>query len=45
MERLLEEILFEGPDLEDRNPVIDRAYVERMLSDVVEDRDLSRYIL
>jgi ATP-dependent HslUV protease ATP-binding subunit HslU len=45
MERLLEEILFEGPDLEDRNPVIDRDYVHRMLSDVVEDRDLSRYIL
>jgi ATP-dependent HslUV protease ATP-binding subunit HslU len=45
MERLLEEILFQGPDLEDRNPVIDRAYVDRMLADVVEDRDLSRYIL
>jgi ATP-dependent HslUV protease ATP-binding subunit HslU len=45
MERLLEEILFEGADFPDRSPVIDRAYVERMLSDVVEDRDLSRYIL
>ncbi len=45
MERLLEEILFQGSELEDRNPVIDRDFVNRMLADVVEDRDLSRYIL
>jgi len=45
MERLLDELLFEGAEAPDRNPVIDRAYVERMLSDVVENRDLSRYIL
>jgi len=45
MERLLEDILFEGSELEDRNPVIDREFVNRMLTDIVEDRDLSRYIL
>jgi ATP-dependent HslUV protease ATP-binding subunit HslU len=45
MERLLEEILFQGSELEDRNPVIDRDFVNKMLADVVEDRDLSRYIL
>ncbi|MEE9126915.1 MAG: ATP-dependent protease ATPase subunit HslU [Planctomycetota bacterium] len=45
MERLLEEILFQGSELEDRNPVIDRDFVNRMLADVVEDRNLSRYIL
>jgi len=45
MERLLEDILFEGSELKDRNPIIDRDFVNRMLTDVVEDRDLSRYIL
>jgi ATP-dependent HslUV protease ATP-binding subunit HslU len=45
MERLLDELLFEGADLPDRHPVIDRAYVERALADLVHDRDLSRYIL
>ena len=45
MERLLEEILFEGAETEDRSPTIDRAYVEEKLKDVVEDHDLSRSIL
>ena len=45
MERLLDEISFEGPDLAEKNVVIDEAYVSRMLSDIVRNEDLSRYIL
>jgi ATP-dependent HslUV protease ATP-binding subunit HslU len=45
MERLLDEVSFEGPDLGGRSITIDRAYVDRMLADVVKNEDLSRYIL
>ena len=45
MERLLDEISFEGPDLEPKNQTIDAAYVNKMLADTVKDQDLSRYIL
>jgi ATP-dependent HslUV protease ATP-binding subunit HslU len=45
MERLLDEISFEGPDLRDKMVTIDAAYVERMLSVIVKNEDLSRYIL
>ncbi|HKP35433.1 MAG TPA: hypothetical protein VJT71_01140, partial [Pyrinomonadaceae bacterium] len=45
VERLLDEISFEGPDLEPKQQTIDAAYVEKMLSDTVKDQDLSRYIL
>jgi len=45
MEKLLEDISFEGPDLEQKNQRIDGRYVENMLSDTVKDQDLSRYIL
>jgi ATP-dependent HslUV protease ATP-binding subunit HslU len=45
MEKLLEEISFEGPDLEPKSQRIDRSYVEAMLSETVKDQDLSRYIL
>ena len=45
MEKLLEEISFEGPDLEPKQQHIDRSYVEAMLSETVKDQDLSRYIL
>jgi len=45
MEKLLEEISFEGPDLEPKHQVINAAYVEGMLSETVKDQDLSRYIL
>jgi ATP-dependent HslUV protease ATP-binding subunit HslU len=45
MEKLLEEISFEGPDLEPKTQRIDAAYVEAMLADTVKDQDLSRYIL
>jgi ATP-dependent HslUV protease ATP-binding subunit HslU len=45
MEKLLEEISFEGPDLEPKQRRIDNAYVEAMLAETVKDQDLSRYIL
>ncbi|HXQ73005.1 MAG TPA: ATP-dependent protease ATPase subunit HslU [Pyrinomonadaceae bacterium] len=45
MEKLLEDISFEGPDLEPKSQRIDARYVENMLSDTVKDQDLSRYIL
>jgi ATP-dependent HslUV protease ATP-binding subunit HslU len=45
MEKLLDEISFEGPDLGDKHVVIDDAYVTRMLADIVKNEDLSRYIL
>jgi len=45
LEKLLDEISFEGPDLEDKTVTIDDAYVTKMLADIVKDEDLSRYIL
>ncbi len=45
MEKLLEEISFEGPDLEPKDQHIDAAYVDAMLLETVKDQDLSRYIL
>ncbi len=45
MERLLDEISFEGPDLEPKHQRLDADYVNRMLSETVKDQDLSRYIL
>lgn len=45
MERLLDEISFEGPDLKQKDVSIDEEYVQKMLASVVEDQDLSRYIL
>jgi len=45
MEKLLDEISFEGPDLVEKTCVIDEAYVNRMLADIVKNEDLSRYIL
>jgi ATP-dependent HslUV protease ATP-binding subunit HslU len=45
MERLLDEVSFEGSDLGVRTVVIDEGYVDRMLGEVVKNEDLSRYIL
>ena len=45
MERLLEEVSFEAPDMEGVALEVDADYVTRALADVVEDRDLSRYVL
>jgi len=45
METLLEDISFEAPDREDKNVLINEGYVTEKLGEVIEDEDLSRYIL
>jgi ATP-dependent HslUV protease ATP-binding subunit HslU len=45
MEKLLDEISFEAPELTERHVRIDAPYVDRMLADIVRNDDLSRYIL
>jgi ATP-dependent HslUV protease ATP-binding subunit HslU len=45
MERLLDEVSFEAPELAGQSITIDAVYVRRMLADIVRNEDLSRYIL
>ncbi|MBI4515909.1 MAG: ATP-dependent protease ATPase subunit HslU [Deltaproteobacteria bacterium] len=45
VERLLDQVSFEAPEMTDREVVIDAAYVTDKLAEVVKDEDLSRYIL
>ena len=45
LEKVLEDLLFDAPDLDEKNWTIDREYVKRMLEGIVEDEDLSKFIL
>jgi ATP-dependent HslUV protease ATP-binding subunit HslU len=45
MEKLLDELSFDAPELAGKEVTVDDAYVDRMLADIVENNDLSRYIL
>jgi ATP-dependent HslUV protease ATP-binding subunit HslU len=45
LEKVLDEISFEGPDLKEKNQLINADYVRGMLADIVKNEDLSRYIL
>jgi ATP-dependent HslUV protease ATP-binding subunit HslU len=45
MERLLDQLSFDAPDLSEKSVTIDEAYVDRMLADIVKNEDLARYIL
>ena len=45
MEKLLDEVSFDGPDLKDKDVPVDAQYVRDKLADVAKDQDLSRYIL
>jgi ATP-dependent HslUV protease ATP-binding subunit HslU len=45
MEKLLDEVSFEGPDLKKKTVRVDAAYVQKQLADIVKNQDLSRYIL
>ena len=45
LERVVEEISFEGPDLADKRVVIDGAYVRGRLNDILQKEDLSKFIL
>ena len=45
MEKFLEDISFDAPDLEDKSITIDASYIRDKLKDIIQDEDLSRYIL
>ena len=45
MERVLDEISFNAPDMNEKAVNVDAEYVKKMLADIVKDQDLSRYIL
>ena len=45
LEKLLDEISFNAPDMKEKKFTIDKSYVEEKIADIVRDRDLSRYIL
>jgi ATP-dependent HslUV protease ATP-binding subunit HslU len=45
MSTLLDELLFEAPTLEDKTIRITKQYVRDKLESILEDEDLSRYIL
>jgi ATP-dependent HslUV protease ATP-binding subunit HslU len=45
MERVLDKISFEAPDLIEKEVTVDATYVRDALTDIVKDQDLSRYIL
>ncbi len=45
MEKLLDEVSFDAPDLQEKRLRVDAAYVDRMLDAIAKNEDLSRYIL
>lgn len=45
LERLLEELLFEAPEMQMGEITITEAYVDEKLNSIVQNEDLSRYIL
>ena len=45
MEKLLDEISFDAPDMDTKTVIIDKKYVSEKLKDILEDENLSRYIL
>jgi ATP-dependent HslUV protease ATP-binding subunit HslU len=45
LERLLDELSFEAPDVADKQVTVDAAFVRARLEDLAHDEDLSRYIL
>ena len=45
MEKFLEDISFDAPDLEEKSIEIDASYIQEKLKDIIQDEDLSRYIL
>ncbi|HLH09927.1 MAG TPA: ATP-dependent protease ATPase subunit HslU [Terriglobales bacterium] len=45
MERVLDEISFNAPDMKEKQIMVDGDYVRKTLADIVKDQDLSRYIL
>jgi ATP-dependent HslUV protease ATP-binding subunit HslU len=45
MEKVMEDISFEAPDIKDKEISIDRAYVQKHLMEIVQNQDLRRFIL
>ncbi len=45
MERVLDQISFDAPEMKDKQVTVDAEYVRKMLAEIVKDQDLSRYIL
>ncbi len=45
LERLLDQVSFDAPELEDKKVMVDAKYVEERMNTLIKDRDLSRYIL
>ena len=45
LEKVLEEISFEAPEMKKKTVKVDAAYVQKQLANIVKDQDLSRYIL
>jgi ATP-dependent HslUV protease ATP-binding subunit HslU len=45
MEKLLDQVSFDAPDMADKAVTIDDEFVDRMLADIVRNEDLSRYVL
>lgn len=45
LERVLEEISFNAPEMQKQDIVVDAEYVRNAIADIVEDQDLSRYVL
>ncbi len=45
MEKVMEEISFSAPNIKKKKITIDRKYVQKQLQDIIEDEDLSRFIL
>jgi ATP-dependent HslUV protease ATP-binding subunit HslU len=45
LEKVLDELSFEAPDLKKKSVKVDAAYVNKQLADIVKNQDLSRYIL
>jgi len=45
MEKVMEEISFEAPNISPKKIIIDRAYVQKQLQDIIKNQDLRRFIL
>ena len=45
MEKLLDEVSFDAPDMLEKSVTIDEAFVDRMLAEIARNEDLSRYVL
>src|SRR5687768_16641954 len=45
MEKLLDEVSFDAPDMSDKSVTVDEPFVDRMLAEIARNEDLSRYVL